>query len=342
MANDQPILSIQNLSMSLATAKGPIFPVRKINLNLYPGKIHALVGESGCGKSMTALNLLNLLPSGAKINSGKLLLYKDSNKPVDLLSLSQKEWQKIRGNQIGMIFQEPMTSLNPVLTIGYQIMEGLLLHQNLTKKQAKEIAIDWLFRVGIQNPQQRIDQYPHQLSGGMRQRVMIAMALCLKPKILIADEPTTALDVTIQAQILDLMIDLIAEMNMSLILITHDFGVVFERADEVSVMYAGQIVEQGLADDIFENPAHPYTHGLMASIPQLDQKKEKLPTIEGQVPPLNNLPTGCAFYERCEKRKPDCQTIMPELLGKQVKGHRVRCFYPYFDLPTPKGDLPRD
>jgi peptide/nickel transport system ATP-binding protein/oligopeptide transport system ATP-binding protein len=278
------------------------------------------VGESGCGKSVTGLSLLRLIsiPPG-KIVSGELLF--DGR---DLMELEEKEMERVRGNDISMIFQEPMTSLNPVFTIGNQIMEALQLHQNLNKKEARRKAIEMLGRVRIPSPEVRIDSYPHQLSGGMRQRAMIAMALSCQPKLLIADEPTTALDVTIQAQVLRLLKEIQGEMGMAVMLITHDLGVVSEIADRVAVMYAGRIVETGPIEAIFGEMRHPYTKGLWESIPQLKEKRRRLNAITGQVPDPMNLPVGCKFHPRCYLMIDDCKKEEPPLYP--VNGnHFSRC-----------------
>ncbi|MBI2340305.1 MAG: ABC transporter ATP-binding protein [Deltaproteobacteria bacterium] len=294
------------------------------------GGIQALVGESGCGKSVTAMSVLRLIPEPpGKIVSGQILLHSKNGFPADLLKLSEKEMCAIRGNRIAMIFQEPMTSLNPVFTVGNQIAEAIILHQKVGRREAHLRSIEMLKKVGIPNPDKRVDDYPHQMSGGMRQRVMIAMALSCNPELLIADEPTTALDVTIQAQILDLMHQLIDEMGMSLLLITHDLGIVAEHAQNVAVMYAGQIVEEAEVKEIFAHPLHPYTKGLIESIPSLKKRGEaRLRTIPGMVPNLASLPLGCHFADRCERVKEDCRggDIM---LEEKMKGHWARCIHPY-------------
>lgn len=322
------VLEIKNLVTSFKTASGDLRAVNQINLNLERGKVTALVGESGCGKSMTALSVLRLIPEPpGQIESGEVLFNPQSGPSCNLLSLSKKEMRSIRGNQIAMIFQEPMSSLNPVFTVGDQIMEAICLHQGLGKKEAKQKAIEILNKVGIPNANKRVDDYPHQMSGGMRQRVMIAMGLSCQPEILIADEPTTALDVTIQAQILELMQSLIEEMGMTLLLITHDLGIVAEYADYVSVMYAGRIIEKAPVREIFASPQHPYTRGLLDSIPSLNKKEQKhLKAIPGSVPNLASLPQGCSFQDRCIYAQDDCSDHVPELLGQDP--HRYRCFYP--------------
>ena len=278
------------------------------------------MGESGCGKSVTGLSLLRLIPiPPGRIVSGDILLEGKS-----LLNLEEKEMEKVRGNDISMIFQEPMTSLNPVFTIGDQIMEAIILHQGSDKTEARKRAIEMLDRVKISSPEKRIDSYPHQLSGGMRQRAMIAMALSCQPKLLIADEPTTALDVTIQAQVLQLLKEIQMEMGMSVMLITHDLGVVSEIADRVAVMYAGRIFEYGPIEAIFGKMRNPYTRGLMSSIPQLTEKKDRLQAIPGQVPDPMNLPMGCKFHPRCYLVIEECKKEEPPLF--QVNGdHFSRC-----------------
>jgi oligopeptide/dipeptide ABC transporter ATP-binding protein len=326
------LLEIKNLRTHFETAQGVVKAVNDVSLTLERKKIHALVGESGCGKSMTALSILRLVPTPpGKIVGGEVLFYPQKNVPVDLLKLSENQMRAIRGNDIAMIFQEPMTSLNPVYTVGNQIMEAIILHQKKNKKQARAVAIEMLEKVEISQPQDRLDDYPHQMSGGMRQRVMIAMALSCKPDLLIADEPTTALDVTIQAQILELMHGLVDEMDMALLLITHDLGIVAEHARDVSVMYAGQIVEEAPVREIFAHPRHPYTRGLLQSIPSLKKKGDsRLHSIPGTVPNLATLGKGCSFKDRCEKKQDDCVLNNPQLMPvKGNKGPLVRCFYPY-------------
>jgi oligopeptide/dipeptide ABC transporter ATP-binding protein len=296
---DKPLLEIDNLQIGFDTARGMIHPVRGVSFAVYPGQTVALVGESGCGKSVTALSVLRLVPTppgrylGGRIQFGGR----------DLLQASEREMRSVRGKQIAMIFQEPMTSLNPVYTIGDQIMEAVLLHQGVTTRQARQIAEESLRDVGIADPHRRLDEYPHQLSGGMRQRVMIAMALSCQPQLLIADEPTTALDVTIQAQILELLRKLQQERGMAILLITHDLGVVAENADVVNVMYAGRIVESATVEGLFDRPQHPYTEGLFKSMPKLGQKVTRLDTIEGMVPSPANWPTGCKFHPRCHRTR---------------------------------------
>jgi len=315
-----PLLEVRSLTTQFFTEDGVVRAVEDVSFEIFPGEILSLVGESGCGKSVTGLSLLRLIsiPPG-KIVSGELLF--DGR---DLMELEEKEMERVRGNDISMIFQEPMTSLNPVFTIGNQIMEALQLHQNLNKKEARRKAIEMLDRVRIPSPEVRIDSYPHQLSGGMRQRAMIAMALSCQPKLLIADEPTTALDVTIQAQVLRLLKEIQGEMGMAVMLITHDLGVVSEIADRVAVMYAGRIVETGPIEAIFGEMRHPYTKGLWESIPQLKEKRRRLNAITGQVPDPMNLPAGCKFHPRCYLMIDDCKKEEPPLYP--VNGnHFSRC-----------------
>jgi oligopeptide/dipeptide ABC transporter ATP-binding protein len=315
-----PLLEVRSLTTQFFTEDGVVRAVEDVSFEIFPGEILSLVGESGCGKSVTGLSLLRLIsiPPG-KIVSGELLF--DGR---DLMELEEKEMERVRGNDISMIFQEPMTSLNPVFTIGNQIMEALQLHQNLDKKEARKKAIEMLGRVRIPSPEVRIDSYPHQLSGGMRQRAMIAMALSCQPKLLIADEPTTALDVTIQAQVLRLLKEIQGEMGMAVMLITHDLGVVSEIADRVAVMYAGRIVETGPIEAIFGEMRHPYTKGLWESIPQLKEKRRRLNAITGQVPDPMNLPAGCKFHPRCYLMIDDCKKEEPPLYPVNGK-HFSRC-----------------
>lgn len=317
----EKILEVKNLKTAFQTEQGLFFAVDDVSFSVYKGKTLGIVGESGCGKSVTSLSIMRLIPNPpGRIVSGEIL-YQNQN----LLSLPIKEMRKIRGNNISMIFQEPMTSLNPVFTIGDQIMEGFILHQHLTRRTAYEKSIEMLKLVGIPSAEKRIDDYPHQLSGGMRQRVMIAMALSCHPSVLIADEPTTALDVTIQAQILDLMQNLRKTLDMSMILITHDLGVIAETADEVIVMYAGKTVEQAHVEVIFSNPKHPYTIGLLNSIPSLDEKKKRLPTITGIVPSLTELPKGCRFQTRCPYVMEICKDKEPQLREVNTS-HAIACY----------------
>ena len=322
MSNTGTLLSVKDLKTTFRTSRGTVKAVSGVSFDISHGETLALVGESGCGKSVTSLSILRLIqdPPG-RIEEGEIIY-----KGRDLGDLSKNEMRSIRGNEISMIFQEPMTSLNPLFTIGNQIMEAITLHQGLKKEEATRKCVEMLELVGIPDPERRISNYPHEMSGGMRQRVMIAMALACKPSLLIADEPTTALDVTIQAQILDLLKELRKKMNMSLLLITHDFGIVTEMADRVGVMYAGKMAEYGRTADIFREPRHPYTVGLLNSIPGINRKGERLNTIPGNVPDLLSLPAGCSFSERCPIASEKCITSDPEL-ADMGDGHLSRCWH---------------
>ena len=313
------LLSVENLQVQFQTKKGINTAVDGVSFSVEKGKILGIVGESGCGKSVTSMSILQLLSSNARISGGSIKL--DGK---ELVGLPEKEMCKIRGNDIAMIFQDPMTALNPTLTIGNQLMEPIMLHQNCGKKEAWTRAVNVLKRVGIAAPEKRMKEYPHQLSGGMRQRVMIAMAVSCEPRLLIADEPTTALDVTIQAQILELMCELREKMGTAIMLITHDMGVVAETADDVLVLYAGKAVEYGSIEDIFEKPKHPYTQGLLNSIPRLDEDVEMLNTIEGTVPAPGNMPAGCRFAPRCPYGKERCMKEKPGVY--HVENSLVSCF----------------
>ncbi|ADI85374.1 ABC transporter ATP-binding protein [Geobacter sulfurreducens] len=319
MAN---LLDIRQLSTVFHLAEGDVHAVNGVDISIAAGETVALVGESGCGKSVTAASILRLVPPPGEITEGEIRF-----EGTDLLAASEAEMRSIRGNRIGMIFQEPMTSLNPVFRIGSQIAEGLILHRRLGRRAAREEAERLLAQVGIPEPASRLDSYPHQLSGGMRQRVMIAMALACGPRLLIADEPTTALDVTIQAQILELLDRLGEEHRMALLLITHDLGVVAERADRTMVMYAGRIVEEGLTAELVTTPLHPYTDGLLASLPQRSVPGEPLRTIAGQVPSLVGGLAGCGFCNRCPRKVRECAQETPPLIERSP-GHRVRCWNP--------------
>lgn len=316
------VLDVRNLSTYFFTEDGAVKSVDQVSFYIDSEETLAVVGESGCGKSVTSLSIMQLIPSPpGKIVGGEILFQGE-----DLLKKSAEEMRKIRGNQIAMIFQEPMTSLNPVYTIGDQIAEAVLLHQKVDKRQAWARAVDMLREVGIPSPEKRAQEYPHQMSGGMRQRVMIAMAMSCNPALLVADEPTTALDVTIQAQILDLMRKLKQEFHTAIMLITHDLGVVAEMADRVVVMYAGKIVEESPTVDLFREPLHPYTQGLLDSIPRLDQPTtEKLHVIEGTVPNPLHLPKGCTFAPRCPKVMDICRE-KPPLLTEVSDGRKVSCW----------------
>lgn len=327
----EKILEVKDLVVEFRTERGTVKAVNGVNFDVYKGKTIGIVGESGSGKSVTALAIMGLIPNPpGRVASGQILFNGKS-----LVNMDAGEMRKIRGNKIAMIFQEPMTSLNPVFTIGNQIEEVIELHQpHLSAAERESKAIDMLRLVGIPSPEKRVKEYPHQLSGGMRQRVMIAIALSCEPDILIADEPTTALDVTIQAQILELMKKLQKELGMGIILITHDLGVVAETCDHVAVMYCGQIVESADVETLFNHPSHPYTKGLMNSIPDFDStsghKKERLQTIEGMVPSLFNLPQGCNFQDRCGFVTEACRGVNGDPTLKPAKGeeHEVACFNP--------------
>ena len=321
-----PMLEVRDIRTAFHIREGIVPAVDGVSLHINRDETLGVVGESGCGKSVTALSIMRLIKSPpGKIERGEIFF--DGR---DLLKLSLKEMREIRGNDIGMIFQEPMTSLNPVYTIGDQIAEAIVLHQKVSNREARTRTIDMLRKVEIPLPERRFDEFPHQLSGGMRQRVMIAMALSCSPKLLIADEPTTALDVTIQAQILDLMRDLRRTLGMSIMLITHDLGVVASMADRVVVMYAGKVAEEALVRDVFKKPMHPYTHGLLNSIPQLARDVEKLHVISGTVPNLLYLPEGCYFSPRCPYAQSKCRELQPSLV-EAVPGHKVSCWYPIME-----------
>ncbi len=314
------LLNVKNLKTYFFTHEGIVKAVDDVSFSIKKGETLSIVGESGSGKSVTALSIMRLVPNPpGKIVGGKIIF-----DGTNLLDLQEKDMIKIRGKRISMIFQEPMTSLDPVFTVGHEIIEALILHQSMDKKSARKKAIELLKIVGIPDPEKRIDNYPHEMSGGMRQRVMIAMALSCNPDLLIADEPTTALDVTIQAQILRLMKGLTKKFNTALILITHDLGVVAETADNVIVMYAGNIMEYADVIELFENPLHPYTSGLSRAIPRLDVEAEYLETIEGTVPNLAHLPSGCPFHPRCKYKKSICEKELPKLV-KVKENHWVRC-----------------
>ena len=317
------LLQIEGLTTVYDTAVGQITAVDDVSFRVLEGETLAVVGESGSGKSQTAFSILQLIPQPpGKIVSGKVLF-----KGADLLTLGPAQLQRVRGNKISVIFQEPMTSLNPVQTAGRQISEVLVLHQRLTKKEALTQAIELLRKVGISDPEKRVGEYPHQMSGGMRQRVMIAMALACHPQLLIADEPTTALDVTIQAQILAEMEHLKREMKMSIMLITHDLGVVAEMADRVVVMYAGQVVEINDVFRLFEEPKHPYTMGLINSIPRIENQKQWLEVIDGYVPDPLQMPSGCKFHPRCQFAQQKCREQSPPLI-KIAEDVCYRCWFP--------------
>lgn len=313
----EELLSIENLSVQYNTARSTVHAVNNLNLTLRKGETLGLVGETGAGKTTTALGIMRLVPDPpGKITEGKILLDGE-----DLMFKSKKEMQKIRGERISMIFQDPMTSLNPVVSIGKQVAEVVSLHKKLSKKDAELRAQEILMRVGILP--ERFEEYPHQFSGGMRQRVMIAMALACNPELLIADEPTTALDVTIQAQVLSLMLELKKQFNTAMLLITHDLGVVAEICDRVAIMYAGQILEEGTLRQVFKNPLHPYTQGLFGSLPDINKKTRRLQPIEGFMPDPSHLMSGCCFAPRC----PHCSAVCanPVVIAEPEQGHKVRC-----------------
>lgn len=324
MNENKPLLEVKGLKTYFYTEDGVVHAVDGVGFEVYPGEVLGLVGESGCGKSVTSLSIMRLISKPGKVEAGEILLDGEN-----LLDLPEDEMIKVRGNRISMIFQQPQTALNPVFKVGDQLAEVLNIHQDMGKKAGWERAVALLKMVGVPDPERRAEAYPHELSGGMAQRVMIAMALACVPELLIADEPTTALDVTIQAQILDLIRDMRKEMGTSVILITHDLGVVAEMAERVAVMYAGEVVEQTDVNSLFDEPMHPYTQGLIGSIPVLGDIKERLDVIPGSVPNLVNLPPGCRFAPRCHARvqhglnicteaKPDLEEIKP--------GHFVRCW----------------
>lgn len=314
------LLEVKDLKTQFKVNKNIYNAVNGVSFDINKGEIVALVGESGSGKSVTSLSIMGLIPSPPGKIVGGEILFKGEN----LINKNKKEMQDIRGSLISMIFQEPMTSLNPVFTIGRQVSEPLIRHKGYKKEEALEKSIEMLKLVGIPSPEKRVHEFPHQMSGGMRQRIMIAMALICEPELLIADEPTTALDVTIQAQILDLMLKLRKKFNTSILLITHDLGVVAEVADRVVVMYCGKVMERASVIELFEKPLHPYTTGLMKSIPKMDGNKEKLFMIPGMVPNPLDMPKGCPFSDRCYKCMDKCKQEMPPLV--EVNGRQVRCF----------------
>ncbi len=323
------LLEVENLQTQFNSAKA----VNGVSFTIEEGSVLGIVGESGCGKSVTALSIMRLIEPPGEISGGRVIFH-DEDKEIDLFNLSDKQLERILGNRISMIFQDPMTSLNPVLSVGYQIMETLHIHRGLSSKEARQQAIYLLQRVGIANAKHRINDYPHEFSGGMRQRVMIAMAVTCQPKLLIADEPTTALDVTIQAQILNLLREFKNESGMSIIIITHDLGVVAQLADQVAVMYAGRIVENAPVADIFERPQHPYTQALVASIPRLGEQPERLQTIEGAPPRLQREDyVGCSFYPRCPFRISICAEKRP-ILTEIRAGQSAACWVAQEEILT--------
>jgi oligopeptide/dipeptide ABC transporter ATP-binding protein len=319
-ASSSPLLSVAALTVTFPGAAGPVRAVDGVQFTVDAGETVCLVGESGCGKSLTALSLLRLVPPPGTLSTGSRIGFNGR----DLLSLDEESLRQIRGQHMAMIFQEPMTALNPVLTVGDQIAEVVRVHTRASRAEAWDRAVRMLQQVGIADAPARARQYPHELSGGMRQRVMIAMALVLEPQLVIADEPTTALDVTIQAQILELLRELRARTGMALLLITHDLGVVAEMASRVIVMYAGRIVEEAPVEALFAAPAHPYTEGLLAAVPRLGAEQERLTTISGSVPPLGQLPSGCAFRDRCPHAWERCAAEEPPLYQVSA-AHRARC-----------------
>ena len=315
-----PILEVKDLKVNFRTDRGEVQAVRGVSFALEAGEVLGIVGESGCGKTVTTLSLMGLIASAGDIVGGEILY-----NGKDLRSISAKEWRHIRGNEIAMIFQDPMTSLNPFMTIGEQVLEMVNLHTDLRPRDAKKRVIEVLESVGLDSASKRFNDYPHQFSGGMRQRVMIAMALAASPKILLADEPTTALDVTIQAQILDLLAELQEQQDLSIIMITHDLGVVAGFCDRVLVMYAGHIVERGLTGPLFEQPLHPYTEGLLASVPRLEHSAQELVGIPGHPPSLLHPPTGCSFAARCPYVADKCKETLPS--QEELDGRFVACYH---------------
>ena len=313
------LLEVKDLKTYFYTDEGVVKSVDGVSFSVDKGETLGVVGESGCGKSITSMSIMQLIGKPGKIVNGEI-----DFKGENLLNKDKEEMRKIRGKEIAMIFQEPMTSLNPVYTVGQQIMEAVLIHEDMTKEQARERAIQMLDLVKIPDAEKRLNSYPHEFSGGMRQRVMIAMALSCNPEFLICDDPTTALDVTIQAQILNLINELKEKTGTAVMMITHDLGVISEVADNVMVMYAGQVVEYTDVDTVFEKPLHPYTQGLISCIPKLGGQEEKLSTIKGMVPSFNDMPEGCLFCPRCEYAKDICRKERPELVD--LDGHQVRCF----------------
>ncbi len=322
------VLSVKDLKVTFTTEEGVLSAVDGVTFSLERGKVLAIVGESACGKSVTAFSILRLIQKPGQIAGGKIIVYPKNKPPIDITSLTEKSdmLYQVRGGLISMIFQEPMTALSPVHTIGNQICEAILLHQSVTNKEAEKHAIEMLGKVGIPQPERRLQQYPHEFSGGMRQRVVIAMALVCQPEILIADEPTTALDVTIQAQILDLIKSLQRDLGTSVIFITHDLGVVAQIADDVAVMYLGRLVEQASVRAVLKDPLHPYTTGLLKSLPRNETKQARLPSITGNVPSLTHLPTGCPFHPRCPDSIPGvCDVGDNPVMERLPNGRLVSC-----------------
>ncbi len=323
---EERLLEVKNLEIAFKTYAGEVQAVRGVDFHVNKGEVLGIVGESGCGKSVTSSAIMRIIPQPPGRYKGGEILFEGT----DLLKLPENEMRNIRGKDISMIFQDSMSSLNPTMKIGKQIAESLIIHQGLSKEEARKVAINMLDLVGISNPEKRVDQYPHEFSGGMRQRAMIAIALACRPKLLIADEPTTALDVTIQAQIIKLINELRKEIDTSIILITHDLGVVAEMCDRVVVMYAGQIIEEGTTQAIFKNPKHPYTRALLSSVPSMDMSKTQvLEPVQGTPPDLFAPPAGCGFYARCKHAMKGCQSNLPELLdlGCELDAcHKAACF----------------
>ncbi len=324
MSAAQPLISVRDLCIEFSTERGVVRAIDGVSFDILPGETLGVVGESGCGKSVTSLAILGLIPSPpGRIVSGSIRL-----EGRELVGLPEAEYRKVRGREISMIFQEPMTALNPVFTVGNQMVDVLVRHKKLTRRQARQEAIDMLARVGIPSPEKRVDEYPHQLSGGMRQRVMIAMALSCGPRLLLADEPTTALDVTTQAQVMEEIVELQQAFGTAVVLVTHDLGVVAETCQRAVVMYCGRIIEEADIETLFHHPKHPYTRGLMDSIPRIrDQRLEELPTIPGTVPDLFHLPRGCRFADRCFQASDRCREAEPELQTRE-DGSQVACFFP--------------
>ncbi|MFO7179470.1 MAG: ABC transporter ATP-binding protein [Pseudomonadota bacterium] len=315
----EPLFEVKGLEVEFETDSGPARAVRGVDFTVNRGETVALVGESGCGKSVTALATMGLLPNSARVRGSVRIGGKE------LIGLPEPELRRVRGGEIAMVFQEPMTSLNPVFRIGQQIAEVLVLHRGLDERAARREAIELLARVGIPLPERRVDQYPHELSGGMKQRVMIAMAIAGRPRLLIADEPTTALDVTIQAQILELLQSLRRDHDMAMLMITHDLGIVAHFAERVNVMYAGKLVESSRVVDLFDAPLHPYTRALLGALPRPGRSRERLEAIPGRVPPPDRMPRGCPFAPRCKLSMPVCAERMPEL-AERAPEHRAACF----------------
>ena len=315
----QALLHIENLKTVISSKDGKLVPVDGVDITIPKGKTGGIVGESGCGKSMTAMSIMGLLPNTTHIEEGKILF-----QDMDLTKLNPKELRKITGDKISIIFQEPMTSLNPVIQVGKQVREAILLHEKVSKEEAKQRVIEIFRQVGIPEPERRYNAYPHQLSGGLRQRVMIGMAMVCNPDLLIADEPTTALDVTIEAQILHLMRQLQKDKGTSIMMITHNLGVVAEICDQVYVMYAGKVVESAEVHELFQNPKHPYTQGLLGALPKMDSR-QRLNSIDGMVPTLKDMPTGCRFAPRCPMATQKCREEQPALVDVTAE-HQVRCF----------------